>query len=470
MRRRSFLLVVAEHSVLIGAALLFLLPFVFIALTSLMTNDQALTTRLWPEPFHWRNYYDIFDQAPLLRWLGNTRGLHGARDARPAALEHPRRLRLLAPAVEGPRRRLPGRAGGADAAAADPVIPLYVMWAKLHLIGSLWPLIVPNWFGDAFTIFLLRQFFMTIPQDYLDAARVDGAGEFRILVSIVLRLAKPAIVAVALFSASTCFNDYFLPLLYTGENAGRLGGVGRAVALPLAAPGAVEPDDGRHGPGHDAGDARVLPRPEGVRRGRDADGGEVMKRRRHRRRVDVHAGAGLGLARERERLGVEGLALHDIDAERRDVVGGLAAADTRRRRATAAARADRRPRRARSTAPTSCWCSCASAARRRASPTRRCRSRAAASGRRRPAPAASPRRCGPCPWCWTSPSGCASAPRGAWIVDFTNPVGIVTRALLDAGHRAIGLCNVAIGFQRHFARLLGVAPSGCPSTRSGSTT
>ncbi len=50
------------------------------------------------------------------------------------------------------------------------------------------------------------------------------------------------------------------------------------------------------------------------------------------------------------------------------------------------------------------------------------------------------------------------AVRGAWIIDFTNPVGIVTRALLDAGHRAVGLCNVAIGFQRMFAALLGVAP------------
>ena len=60
---------------------------------------------------------------------------------------------------------------------------------------------------------------------------------------------------------------------------------------------------------------------------------------------------------------------------------------------------------------------------------------------------------------------------GAWIVDFTNPVGIVTRALLDAGHRAVGLCNVAIGFQRAFARLLGVEPAARrSSTRSGSTT
>ena len=62
------------------------------------------------------------------------------------------------------------------------------------------------------------------------------------------------------------------------------------------------------------------------------------------------------------------------------------------------------------------------------------------------------------------------AAHGAWIVDFTNPVGIVTRALLDAGHRAVGLCNVAISFQRLFARLLGVEPSASPSTRSASTT
>ena len=61
------------------------------------------------------------------------------------------------------------------------VVPLYVMWAKLHLVGTLWPLIIPNWFGDAFAIFLLRQFFLTIPEEYLDAARVDGCGEFRIL-------------------------------------------------------------------------------------------------------------------------------------------------------------------------------------------------------------------------------------------------------------------------------------------------
>jgi multiple sugar transport system permease protein len=106
------------------------------------------------------------------------------------------------------------------------VVPLYVMWAKLgnaigfHFVGSLWPLIIPAWFGDAFSIFLLRQFFMTIPEEYLDAARVDGCGELRILTTVVLRLAKPAIAAVALFSVLYTFNDFFLPLLYLSDNPG----------------------------------------------------------------------------------------------------------------------------------------------------------------------------------------------------------------------------------------------------------
>jgi multiple sugar transport system permease protein len=98
-------------------------------------------------------------------------------------------------------------------------VPLYVLWSKLGLVGTLWPVILPNWFGDAFSIFLLRQFFLTIPEEYLDAARVDGCGELRILLTVVTRLAKPAIAAVALFSFLYTFNDFFLPLLYTGEAA-----------------------------------------------------------------------------------------------------------------------------------------------------------------------------------------------------------------------------------------------------------
>jgi multiple sugar transport system permease protein len=97
------------------------------------------------------------------------------------------------------------------------IVPLYSMWAQLDLVGTLAPLIIPNWFGDAFSIFLLRQFFMTIPQPYLDSARVDGCSELRILVFVVCRLAKPAIAAVALFMFLFTFSDFFGPLLYAGD-------------------------------------------------------------------------------------------------------------------------------------------------------------------------------------------------------------------------------------------------------------
>jgi multiple sugar transport system permease protein len=225
VRRRRFLIAVADHSLLIVAAIAFLAPIVFIALTALMTDKQALTASLWPHPFHWSNFLDVFRQAPLWRWILNTLMYAGLAT-----------LGVLVSSIPVAYALSKIRWKGRDAvflvvlvALMLPpqvaVVPLYVMWAKLgnaigfEFIGSLWPLIIPAWLGDAFSIFLLRQFFLTIPEEYLDAARVDGCGELRILTTVVLRLAKPAIAAVALFSVLYTFNDFFLPLLYTGENA-----------------------------------------------------------------------------------------------------------------------------------------------------------------------------------------------------------------------------------------------------------
>ena len=72
VRRRRFLVAVADHSILIVLAIVFLLPIVFIALTALMTDGQALTPSLWPHPFQWSNFVEVFRQAPLWRWMLNT--------------------------------------------------------------------------------------------------------------------------------------------------------------------------------------------------------------------------------------------------------------------------------------------------------------------------------------------------------------------------------------------------------------
>jgi len=218
VRRRRFLLAVADHSLLIVAALIFLAPFVFIILTAVMTSDQALSPRLWPHPFAWHNFVDVFHTAPLWRYVANTMLYAGLATVF---------LLLSSIPVAYALARLRWRGRNAAllvvliAMMLPPqvtVVPVYVLWAKLHLTGTLWPLILPNLLGDAFSIFLLRQFFLTIPEEYLDAARVDGCGELRILTTVVVRLAKPAIAAVALFSFLYCFNDFFGPLLYTGES------------------------------------------------------------------------------------------------------------------------------------------------------------------------------------------------------------------------------------------------------------
>jgi multiple sugar transport system permease protein len=224
VRRQRFLVAVANHSLLIASAIAFLAPFAFILMTALMTNDQALSSHLWPHPFRWRNFVDVFHQSHMLRWTKNTMIYSGLAT-----------LGLVVSSVPVAYALARLRWRGRNAAFAIvlialmlppqvTVVPLYVMWTKLgqaigfHFVGSLWPLILPNWLGDAFSIFLLRQFFLTIPDEYLDAARVDGCGELRILTTVVARLAKPAIAAVALFSFLYTFNDFFLPLLYTGEN------------------------------------------------------------------------------------------------------------------------------------------------------------------------------------------------------------------------------------------------------------
>jgi multiple sugar transport system permease protein len=187
-------------------------------MTALMTDAQSLSPDIWPKPFHWSNFTDVFHQAPFLRYTANSMLYAGLATIGVLVSSIP-----VAYALSRLRWR------GRDAVfllvlasmmlpAQVTAVPLYVMWSKLHLVGSLAPVIIPNWFGDAFSIFLLRQFFMTIPEEYADAARVDGCGEFKILLTVILRLAKPAIAAVALFSFLYCWNDFFGPLLYTGEN------------------------------------------------------------------------------------------------------------------------------------------------------------------------------------------------------------------------------------------------------------
>ncbi len=94
------------------------------------------------------------------------------------------------------------------------MIPLYLIFRDLHWLNSYNPLIVPAFFGNAYFIFLLRQFFRGIPSELSDAGRIDGAGEFTIFFRIILPLARSALAVVALFQFMGAWNDYLGPLIY----------------------------------------------------------------------------------------------------------------------------------------------------------------------------------------------------------------------------------------------------------------
>jgi multiple sugar transport system permease protein len=94
------------------------------------------------------------------------------------------------------------------------LVPTYALFERIGWTGTWLPLIVPHFFANAYNVFLLRQFFLTIPRDLDEAAMIDGAGPFRILISIILPQAWPAITAVAIFHFIFAWNDYFLPLIY----------------------------------------------------------------------------------------------------------------------------------------------------------------------------------------------------------------------------------------------------------------
>jgi multiple sugar transport system permease protein len=207
----------SKHAVLIVLSAMFALPLVWMLSTSFKSAQQALQLPVvwWPRPFLWSNYPDLFAALPYFRFFLNTFLYAGVTIVGVCVSSS-----LVAYGFS--RLRWPGR----DAVFyvmlmtlilpfACTLIPLFVMYKRFGWIGTYLPLEVPTFFGSSvFSTFLLRQFFMTIPQSLSDAARIDGASEFYIYRRIILPLAKPAMAAVILFQFVYCWNDYLGPLVY----------------------------------------------------------------------------------------------------------------------------------------------------------------------------------------------------------------------------------------------------------------
>ena len=97
------------------------------------------------------------------------------------------------------------------------IVPTFILWSKLGAVNTYWPLVVPAWFGNPFFIFLLRQFYLTLPFDLEDAALIDGANHVTIFTKIILPQAKPAVAVVAIFAFMGVWNDFLAPLIYLND-------------------------------------------------------------------------------------------------------------------------------------------------------------------------------------------------------------------------------------------------------------
>ncbi|HEX7004576.1 MAG TPA: carbohydrate ABC transporter permease [Trueperaceae bacterium] len=208
------------YAVLIIGALFFLTPFAWMVSTSLKTGAQvfAIPPRWIPAPVMWSNYSRLMTEIPFRRYLGNTVlvtvtsvvfyvGSSAVVAYGFSRIKWPGRevlfYCLLATMVLPPQVTL---------------IPQFVMFQKLGWVGTFLPLIVPALTGSAFAVFLLRQFYGSIPEEISDSARIDGASEWQIFMRIILPLARPALATASLFIFIWTWTDFLNPLIYLTDD------------------------------------------------------------------------------------------------------------------------------------------------------------------------------------------------------------------------------------------------------------
>ena len=207
------------YLVLTVLAIVFLLPMYWMLNISLQPEGNLRLSRWYPNPPDFTNYPEALNQKsfPFLRLLANS--LTYALGSTVGIL-----FSCSMVGYSFARLRWPGRnllfiitLSTMMIPGTVTLIPTFLVFRWLGWTGSMLPLIVPGFFGSPFNIFLLRQFFMTIPNELSEAAIVDGASHWTILLRVVVPLAKPALAVVALFTMMWAWNEYLEPLIYIND-------------------------------------------------------------------------------------------------------------------------------------------------------------------------------------------------------------------------------------------------------------
>ncbi|MBM7691656.1 ABC-type glycerol-3-phosphate transport system permease component [Peribacillus deserti] len=207
------------YVILILFSLAFIIPFLWLVSGSLKSSSELFTNPGIPKVFHWQNYTQAFSEFPFFLYLKNTLFITSMN-----IIGSVISCTLIAYGFS--RIEWKGR----DAVFVlvlvtmllpfqVTMIPLFMLFQKLGWIGTFLPLTVTPFFGNPFFIFLLRQFFISIPKELSEAAKLDGASEFRIYWNVILPLSKPVIMTVIIFAFLASWGDFIGPLVFLNDNS-----------------------------------------------------------------------------------------------------------------------------------------------------------------------------------------------------------------------------------------------------------
>jgi multiple sugar transport system permease protein len=230
-RRQSTASRAATIAALVVGSLLFVYPFLWMMASAL--RSQAGVSRggpwLWPVQWKWSNFGDGLASFPFWRYLGNSL----------LATLIPVVAVVISSSLVGfALARIRARGSGVLFAIVlatlllpqeVTIVPQFILFKNLHMINTLYPIILPTFFGGAFFIFLFRQFYLGMPESLTDAALIDGAGWLRIWYSIYLPLSRPVVVATAVMQFMGYWNNFFQPVIYLSTDKWK--------TLPLALAG-----------------------------------------------------------------------------------------------------------------------------------------------------------------------------------------------------------------------------------------
>lgn len=220
--RKKMWRTIAYTTLIVGSAVS-LIPFLWMLGTSFKdpANVFADPIQVWPSPWLWSNYAKAFSKLPFAQYTFNTCLIT-------AISMFGQMISCALVAFGFARMRFPGRnvlfvtlLATMMLPAQVTMIPVFKIWSTLGFYDTFVPLTLPSFFGSAFFIFLLRQYYMTVPYEMDEAARIDGASTLQIFYKVLLPQIKPALATLAIFSFMNNWNDFLGPLIYLSSPAKR---------------------------------------------------------------------------------------------------------------------------------------------------------------------------------------------------------------------------------------------------------